>query len=763
MTNVKVQNAKWSRALALIVSLVTLGALFAANVSETNGNLLWFHYNAYAILSLIPLIANVVVLTIMIRRPARTDERMWLAIYLADICIWSLIEAFQRMSVMPETAMFWTTISGATNVFMAGSIYLFALSYTNRSDKRYTGTIVTVIATATLLTFYYCYTQIIFKTTPDAIHLFPWGYNNDPGPGFLAIVLWVDMMYMLGAVRLIGFRRHTSNPILRKQSMLFFIALVFPVVVGTITDALLPALGVTSLPPLAMLSTTVTAVILTYGVVRYKLLTINQALFSETILSIINEAVVVTDDKYTILYTNPKAEMLLGIRGSAGQRSLLPFIGTKNHVQALREAYESQAHKTPDSLEHIDIKSTAGKTTPVRVTNSLLPVENLKAYVMVLVDITAELHSKSIIEQTVQLRTKELHEARAYLLASINSLAQGFILIDKNGKVETTNLAARQLLLDVGAEVDAPTIIEMTTPMRWDVDLGASVESVLQLRKSKQMHAAAENGSFYDLYLTPILAGDEVVGAVLLLEDVTERKITERSRDEFFSIASHELRTPLTAIRGNMSIASDYFPEYMKDPKLADLIHATHSASVRLIEIVNDFLDSSRLEQGKMQFTIVPIEVSPIVASIQKDLAEVLKANHNTMVVEGLDRLPSIQVDANRFKQILYNIIGNASKYGDHATITITGQVKGRKLSLLVADTGKGIAPENQKLLFHKFQQAADSILSRTDTQGTGLGLYISRMLADKMGGGVVLVHSELGVGSTFEISMPLAKKTTTK
>src|SRR5213075_2929978 len=94
----------------------------------------------------------------------------------------------------------------------------------------------------------------------------------------------------------------------------------------------------------------------------------------------------------------------------------------------------------------------------------------------------------------------------------------------------------------------------------------------------------------------------EAIGTAILVEDVTEERVMARSKDEFFSIASHELRTPLTAIRGNTSLIQQYYKAQLKDGQLNEMVGDIHESSLRLIEIVNDFLDASRLEQGKMQF-----------------------------------------------------------------------------------------------------------------------------------------------------------------
>src|SRR5260221_8150053 len=134
-----------------------------------------------------------------------------------------------------------------------------------------------------------------------------------------------------------------------------------------------------------------------------------------------------------------------------------------------------------------------------------------------------------------------------------------------------------------------------------------------------------------------------------------------------------------------------------------------------------------------------------------------LKKQKGTLASSGLDKLPMALGDEGRVRQILYNLVSNAIKYGEGQKITISGEADAHTIKLRVSDTGKGISPENQKLLFHKFQQASDSILTRDNTKGTGLGLYISKLLATNMHGDVELEHTEVGKGSTFVLTLPLA------
>jgi signal transduction histidine kinase len=233
----------------------------------------------------------------------------------------------------------------------------------------------------------------------------------------------------------------------------------------------------------------------------------------------------------------------------------------------------------------------------------------------------------------------------------------------------------------------------------------------------------------------------------------------QRSRDEFFSIASHELRTPLTAIRGNTSLIKQYFPDVLKDDNVHEMIDDIHDSSVRLIEIVNDFLDASRLEQDKMKLVRQPFTIEPLVEKVIYEMASLSrdKGIALTFDQETLGEIPQVYGDMNRVKQILYNLIGNAMKFTKQGSVTINCLIQGRRLKVTVTDTGPGISPEGQQLLFHKFQQTAQSIITRDDTRGTGLGLYISKLLVEHMGGEIRLEHSEVGKGSTFSFTLPFA------
>ena len=382
---------------------------------------------------------------------------------------------------------------------------------------------------------------------------------------------------------------------------------------------------------------------------------------------------------------------------------------------------------------------------------------------------------KASVEKKVVERTEELKDEKIRLEASIESLNIGFIMTDANSDIITINRAAKDILsseiISQGAtKIDVRdqdwTTDFIQTRLAKSLDLKASISKITSTLKPIQVAELNYNGRILRLFMAPVVetVQDQAIdrlGAVILLEDITEAKILERSKDEFFSIASHELRTPLTSIRGNSSMMLDYYKEIFKDQQLQEMMQDIHTSAIRLIDIVNDFLDVSRLEQGKVSFSYAAVSVEKVIESTAYEMKAVINEKKIYLKVDKLtlDTLPQAWVDENRLKQVVYNLVGNAAKFTEKGGITISARLEPDKdkIKVLVTDTGRGISQDSQQLLFHKFQQTGSSLLTRDTTRGTGLGLYISKMIVESMGGMISLDHSDTDKGSIFSFTLPVA------
>jgi signal transduction histidine kinase len=166
----------------------------------------------------------------------------------------------------------------------------------------------------------------------------------------------------------------------------------------------------------------------------------------------------------------------------------------------------------------------------------------------------------------------------------------------------------------------------------------------------------------------------------------------------------------------------------------------------------------SRLEQNKMPFKVKECSIGDVIKAAAHDVSGSLEKKAVKIKIEGdLDELPAVLVDADRLKQVLDNLLDNAANFTKKGSIVIRPILVGKTVKVHVSDTGRGMPIEARKFLFHKFQQAGPSLLTRDTVRGTGLGLYISKLIMEGMGGKITLESSEPGKGSTFSFTVPAA------
>lgn len=266
-------------------------------------------------------------------------------------------------------------------------------------------------------------------------------------------------------------------------------------------------------------------------------------------------------------------------------------------------------------------------------------------------------------------------------------------------------------------------------------------------RRSGDMYTAL-------ISISPILnTKGDVEFFVGIERDITKEKEIDRAKTEFVSVASHALRTPLTAIDGLVSMIRDgeYGPvnKELKQP-LQDI----SASSERLIHLVNDLLSLSRIQAGRMTYSVSDFSIADVVMQTTH-LLQPLAEEKGLKLVVMKSRPVFVSGDSDKVKEVLNNLIGNAIKFTDRGSVSVASRVVDNKVEVQIIDTGIGISKQDQQKLFGKFQQL-DS--SRGRTVGTGLGLYISKEIIQKMGGELWIERSEIGKGSTFVFSLPIAK-----
>ncbi|MEH2301283.1 MAG: PAS domain S-box protein [Nostoc sp.] len=254
-------------------------------------------------------------------------------------------------------------------------------------------------------------------------------------------------------------------------------------------------------------------------------------------------------------------------------------------------------------------------------------------------------------------------------------------------------------------------------------------------------------------------------GSALLIRDVTAEKEIDKMKTDFISTVSHELRTPLTSVLGFASIIkekleTDVFPIIStEDRKLqktikrvGDNLNIIVSEAERLTSLINDVLDIAKMEAGKVEWQMQPIDPSELLDWASNSTAGLFETNGLQLVCEIEPGLPQIVGDRNRLLQVLINLISNAVKFTESGCVTCRVKQGNDGVCISVIDTGIGIAPEDQPKVFEKFRQVGDTLTDKP--KGTGLGLPICKQIVDHHGGRI-WVESEPGNGSIFSFIIP--------
>jgi signal transduction histidine kinase len=268
-------------------------------------------------------------------------------------------------------------------------------------------------------------------------------------------------------------------------------------------------------------------------------------------------------------------------------------------------------------------------------------------------------------------------------------------------------------------------------------------------------------------------ADGTIVGRLWAFRDVTRERATRRERDEhaarletanaelerasrakdlFLANLSHELRTPLAVIIGylNLVIEGGLSPEEQRD-----FVVRSNDSAIHLLRLISDMLDLTRLESGTAVIAVEPMDAAPVVEEVRA-LTEVLAATKGLRIATAVDPTVAVLADPPRVKQILLNLVGNALKFTTTGGVTITVVTEGETVAFVVRDTGCGIPPEQQSLLFGKFMRLDSRATAPED--GVGLGLSICRELVTLMGGEIALTSAGLERGTEVRFTLPRAR-----
>lgn len=478
----------------------------------------------------------------------------------------------------------------------------------------------------------------------------------------------------------------------------------------------------------------------------------------DNLLATTRVGVIFLDDGLYIRRFTPEIARVFRLESQDTGRSIEHFANVLNRPSLVDDLHEVLRSETKMELK---VDDRSGNPYLLRI----LPyrsVDSTGGLVMTLIDI------KSLTDAEAEIRLQQLAMETAVngiIITDpridgnpITYVNQGFLKLTGYEKQEVLGRNCKFLQ---GEATDRQSVKEISEALKKGI---AFRVTLLNYRKNGEPF-------WNDLQITPVLdARGKVTHFVGVQHDVTEQmraqqalkkaneaaKIANEAKSAFLATMSHELRTPMTAILG----FADMLKAESPDPEYLEKVDTIKRNGTYLLALLNDILDLSKVEAGKLRFVREDIDVRSVMAEVESLMQIRAREMRVPLRFEFGDNLPEkVNADATRVRQILVNLISNALKFSDSGEVivsTFTAVEEEREfLKVSVRDFGIGISEDQLAGLFTPFNQAAKP--TNRNTGGTGLGLSISKRLAEGIGGSIE-VESELGVGSCFTLSLPLAE-----
>jgi PAS domain S-box-containing protein len=405
----------------------------------------------------------------------------------------------------------------------------------------------------------------------------------------------------------------------------------------------------------------------------------------------------------------------------------------------------------------------------------------------------AAIHGVFVLAASIACLTNwRLNEAaRAHTELILASAGDGIFGLDLRGSITFANPAAAKLLgWDIVELINRPlSTILYAIKSSGAKAAGASHPIIAALREGTIQQAADDifwrkDGTQLPVEYTstPIREGRAVVGVVVMFRDITERKRVQelqiakeaaeaanRAKSTFLAHMSHELRTPLTAILGYSDLLL-LQAQLQGDESVNSDIERIQGAGKKLLTLINNILDLSKIEAGKTELYLETFAVSKLIEDVVGTIRPLAEQNANILKVHCGEDIGCIHADLMKLRQVLLNLLSNAAKFTENGVITLevseewinnqspptNGNLDEAFVVFRVSDTGIGMAPEEQQSLFQEFSQVDGWIARKYG--GTGLGLALSRRLCKLMGADIDVLSAP-GQGSTFTVRLPVMEK----
>lgn len=356
--------------------------------------------------------------------------------------------------------------------------------------------------------------------------------------------------------------------------------------------------------------------------------------------------------------------------------------------------------------------------------------------------------------EDVEDAKRRAEEEKDKTLTVIANLADGLLVFDKENKISLINLQTEKYLKINKESVMGKSVSELGgfPSFKPLLDLvGEDIKGVFRKEVKIEENLDLEISTAF------LASREEGLGSLVILHDVTREKIVERMKTEFVTLAAHQLRTPLSAIKWALGMMLDGdLGEITQEQK--SFIEKTYKSNERMIVLINDLLDVTRIEEGRYLFRPVLTQFDSIVEFVvNSSKEEAQRKNISLEFKKNPKPLPKVMLDVEKIRLVIQNFIENAIRYTPSGgKIIISLKVGGKEIEFSINDTGVGIPQDQRARVFSKFFRASNVI--RMETEGSGLGLFIAKNIIEAHGG-KTRFESEEGKGTTFYFTLPVKEE----
>lgn len=600
---------------------------------------------------------------------------------------------------------------------------------------------------------------------------------------FVFYVAYYLILVLFVFIILSTYRRHTKLTIIKKQINIIIISGMITLFLGTFTDIIFPGLGINNFTIFGDMAIMAWVVGMLYAMERYNFLGVTPALAAQNIIATMSELMILIDMKGKISSVNDATLELLKYRKDEIEGVMLETLFTKKEFVNL--IFDSAKRRKPIKNEEIILRAKDKQGIPVIFSTTVLrdEMDDAVGIACLARDIVEVKKVQDELRETVrELKQSEKSISEAYndlsvlekqlegehnrMAAMFSNFSDPVIFMNNDGRIQLFNPEAKKIF-DIKEKAMNEKIAK-TGNFALE-NFSKIINRKYTVKRGDEVKFAGENEEELEVEVNDqkmifkVITRDVVdrgyfLGTMKIFTNLTREKEIDKLKSEFITIAAHQLRTPLTAIKWVIkSVMSGETGPVNEEQK--QYLLKGYESNERIINLVNDMLDVSRIEEGRFGYNFSELNFLETLNEVVENLKPQIDSKKIALNIKTPKEVPLMTLDRAKITLVLQNILENAVKYTPNSgKIDVEIKTTTKQLKVTVRDNGVGVPEEDQKKIFSKFFRAQN--VMRMETEGSGLGLFIVKNIINKHGGEIGFKSVE-GKGTEFFFELPLNNKLT--